>query len=284
VRSFRALGFVFGLRAPDPHLDRFAARVLDPLAVDEEPAVVYDLGAAADDGSDGSGPTWELRRGCESVARSTEVGDVLGALFVDINRHVLAASSGAMLIHAAAAAADGRGLVFPAASGSGKTTLVAGLVQAGLDYLTDEITAISLADGRIQAFPKALSVKAGAKALLARFDPTGGDFDPLPEWHLDPRAIRADAMVESAQPAFVIAPTYVPGSTSSLVAIPRSQAVFLLAQHSFNLADHGRAGLEALAQVVRGCDCYRLVVGRLDAACDLVCGLVDEPDRSLVSP
>ena len=45
---------------------------------------------------------------------------------------------------------------------SGKTTLVAGLVLAGLRYLTDEAVAIRPADGGITPFPKALSVDHGS--------------------------------------------------------------------------------------------------------------------------
>jgi hypothetical protein len=42
----------------------------------------------------------------------------------------------------------------------------------------------------------------------------------------------------------------------------------LLVENAFNFAEHGAAGLDALATVVHGADCYRLVVGALDVACE----------------
>ncbi len=287
LRTFRALGFRFGLRSNDRRAVAAAARVLAPLADHGPVRVVYDLEAAP-----GPGPIeWSLTRDDEAVARGPGLGGVLAALFTDINRQLVATDRRHLLIHASAATAGRRGLVFPAPSGAGKSTLVAGLVRDGLGYLTDEITAIDPVRRRIEAFPKSLSLEPGSQAVLADLAPPPDDAsspaaaeEPGDEWQVDPRSIRADAVVDWAEPAFVIAPSYRAGAATTLVQIPRSEAVFLLGQQTFNLAERGRAGLEALADVVRGCDCYRLEVGDLDAACGLVTGLVSDRRRSDPDP
>jgi hypothetical protein len=43
-----------------------------------------------------------------------------------------------------------------------------------------------------------------------------------------------------------------------------------LGENSFNLHDHAAAGFKVLGAVVRECACYRLVVGDLREACDLL--------------
>jgi hypothetical protein len=280
---YRALGFSFAVRVDDQGASRCIAQVLAPLSHHDPPTSEYDLVQVAT-----SRPGWELRLEGQRVAWAGELSSILPALFTDINRQLVETSASHVLVHASAAAAGDRGLIFPAASGSGKTTLVAGLVRSGLSYLTDEVTAIRFGDGRIEAYPKSLSLDPGSWGVLADLAPEpdpGGVSELLGEWHVDPHSIRADAVVASAAPAFVIAPTYEAGSATVLTAIPRSEAVFRLAQNSFDLARHRRVGLELLAQVVRRCDCYRMEVGDLDQACELVGRLVgDAPDHGDDSP
>jgi hypothetical protein len=270
---YRALGFTFDLRIPDPRARAFVAEVLAPLSQPGRAAVGYELVRETHDA------TWALRRAGDLVLSTSDLADVTRALFTDVNRQLVARSAGHVLIHASAAAAGHRGLIFPAPSGSGKSTLIAGLVRSGLRYLTDEVTAIHPATLRIEAFPKSLSVDPGSWQALADLAPDeDGGLRPsgLDEWHIDPRSIRADAVASWADPAFVVAPTYVAGADTELIAIPRSEAVFRLAENAFNLRVHQRHGLEVLAEVVRRCSCYRLVVGDLDAACALITGLVGE--------
>src|SRR5207253_2669275 len=59
------------------------------------------------------------------------------------------------MVHGAAIARGGAGLIFPAASGSGKTTLVAHLAaRDGFTYLADDLVVLAAPSGQIVPWPK----------------------------------------------------------------------------------------------------------------------------------
>jgi len=68
---------------------------------------------------------------------------------------------GHLLVHGAALARDGRGLVVAGRTGAGKTSVAAGLAARGWELLSDDVAALSLRDGRLHPFPKALSLRPG---------------------------------------------------------------------------------------------------------------------------
>ena len=92
----------------------------------------------------------------------------------------------------------------------------------------------------------------------------------LTAWHVDARTIRPDSLAPATSPAFVIAPRYERDATTELLPMTRAEAVMEMGQNSFNLAHHGRRGVETLAEVARKSTCHRLVVGDLDVASTLV--------------
>jgi hypothetical protein len=89
-------------------------------------------------------------------------------------------------------------------------------------------------------------------------------------WHVVPDAIRPGAIAAPCTARAVVSPRFEPGATTALEPISRAEAVMLLAENAFNFSVHGAAGLDALAAVVRSCECYRLTVGALDDACDRI--------------
>jgi hypothetical protein len=66
-----------------------------------------------------------------------------------------AALAGLEPFHASAVAGEAGGVVFAGESGLGKSTLAAGLVLAGWRLLTDDVLAVSVADGAARAHPGA---------------------------------------------------------------------------------------------------------------------------------
>ena len=182
-----------------------------------------------------------------------------------------------MLVHASAAEHEGRALLFPAPMESGKTTLVAGLVRAGLRYVTDEAVAIDPASLEIVPNPKPLGIDRGSWRVLGDLEPDYGDAEPYfrhgQQWQVDARSIRPDAVASRCRPSFVITPRYRPGATE-LVPVSRAEALVALADNSMNLPGHGRRGFDALAAVARQSECYRLLVGDLDDASALVTNLL----------
>jgi len=65
------------------------------------------------------------------------------------------------LVHAGAVAAPDRrqGLILVADAANGKTTLVLELLRRGFGFLSDEMAALARADGRLNAFPRALRLR-----------------------------------------------------------------------------------------------------------------------------
>ena len=64
-----------------------------------------------------------------------------------------AAVKGLEVMHASAVALDGGAVVLLGASGAGKTTLALALCELGAGFLTDDVVALELGDGRLIAHP-----------------------------------------------------------------------------------------------------------------------------------
>jgi hypothetical protein len=194
-----------------------------------------------------------LRRAPEDLA--------IAQLVWEVNRGVVEESDHRLLLHAAAAEHDGRIVVLAGPEGSGKSTLVDALVRSGLRYVTDETVAIELPAGTIVPYPKpiALDETEHCQPLVAANE------------------IRRDAVATSGgHPCFlVLLAGYAPGRATAARAITRAEAAVVLAEQAFNFRNLGPGRLDALAEVVRACDCYRLEVGNLAAGCRLVLDLFE---------
>jgi len=265
---FLAFDHDFGVRTSDPALGRYIASVLDGLAAPGSPAAWYSL--------EDRGPDEELRYALdfdgEQELESPTGSRVVATLLWHVNRHATASCTDRVLVHAAGAVDDDRGVVLPARMESGKTTLVAGLVRAGLRYLTDEAVAVDPTSYRLHGLAKPLTIDPGSWLVLADLEP---EVDPdirqyMRSWNVDVRSIRPDAIAASAAPALVILPRYEEGATTALTSVSRGLALMALCENSFNLAMLGQGGIDALTEVVRRSACYALVVGDLATACDLV--------------
>jgi hypothetical protein len=184
-----------------------------------------------------------------------------------------------LFFHAGAAAFHGRGFLFPAASGSGKSTLVAGLVAAGFDYFTDDIVTIDPSALTLVPFPKCIGIKQGSRRVLSSLFPqlrhdaprfrVEGDvvsyLAPSPEaWPAGPAPVR-----------YVVLPKYVRGAQTALTPVRPSEVLPHLIEQSFSVRDRGLDGMNRVLELVRGAQCYRLTVGDLRAAVDLLRHLAD---------
>lgn len=276
--TFRALDHHFAVCTSDPAISGLLDDLLGALAAPGPAAIVYSL--LESDAGERGGHRWSLSAGAEVLLRTADLGLAVAHLLWTLNRQAVACSPRHVRVHAAAAEHHGAAILLPGAPGAGKTTLVAGLVARGLGYLGDEVAAIDPRTLCVRAYPKPLTVKAGSQALLAHLEPPDALAELVPgTWHVDPRRIRHDAVGSAAPARWVIAPEYRRGAATELVPITAGEAVVLLARHAFELPDLGRHGLAALAAVAMGSSCHRLVMGDLDAASDLVQGLLERPRR-----
>jgi hypothetical protein len=279
--AYRALAYRFVVRSTDERLGRYLARLFGSLHTNpgnsSEPEHEYSVV----DGGPGDAPV-DLYEDGVLIERAT-AAMVVEHLLWRVNRHVVDASDRFVLLHAAAAQRGDAGVILPGPSGSGKTTLVAGLVCAGLQYLTDEAAALDPETGMLLPYPKPLSVETGSWNALSDIvpdRPADLGLAMSTEWHVEPTSIRADAVGSPCRPRLVVCPTYDADATTELQAISRAEGVALLVENSFNFMEQGRRGLDLLADIVRGVECYRIRFSDLDDACNAILGVLDEGSAS----
>jgi hypothetical protein len=273
-QGLRCVGFSWAVRANDPALvddvtDLYRA------CLDHGPArhrfVLWRRGHSGDRHID-------VYRDDLAVLRRASRELALAHLAWEVNQGVVAESGGRLLLHAAAAEQDGVVVLLPGPQGSGKSTVVAGLVRAGLGYVTDEAVAVDRSTATIEPYPKPIALDASALSALG--DPWPG---PDPDGHawlgqrlVAPQSIRPDAVSgDGGAVHLIVLPTFRRGQRTTIEAISRSEAAVSLAQNAFNFETSGRGALKLVARLVRESECYRLEFGELDDACGLVLALFD---------
>jgi hypothetical protein len=181
-----------------------------------------------------------------------------------------------LVLHAGAVSWRRRGVVLPAPPDAGKTTLTAGLVRAGFRYLTDEAAFVDLTTGLLHPFPRPLWMETDTLDVIPgiREGLPGFLRAPRINYHVGPGDLRPGSVGSPCRIRFVVAPTYVENATTRLDPLSRAEAVVLLARNSFNTASGGRRAIELLAELVQGATCFRLVMGDLDSAVDVISRLV----------
>jgi hypothetical protein len=290
--GLRALSYRFVVCCDDAALGTYIEGLLGSLRPGDgssdsgESAVArYDVTASSSSSS---------RPGCVDVHRDGEVvvldvapGDAVATLVWDVNRLAAERSGAHLLFHSGGLeAADGVGLLVPAASGSGKSTLTAGLARAGLGYLSDELVALELdgaVPGRLLPYPKPITVKSGSFTALVSMDPgpfRDGWFGESPEgagqaeWQVPVGEGTGLRVGSPCRPGYVVVPRYDAGAETALTRLSATEAFFSLALHAVNMLPHGADATSALGRLAADCECYSLAMSDLDAACALVLDLV----------
>jgi hypothetical protein len=298
IAGLRALSYQFVVSCDDAALGTYIEGLLGSLRprdeVDAGDVARYDVTASSSSSSSSSSSTsTSSAPGCVDVHRDGEIvvldvppGDAVATLVWDVNRLAAERSGEYLLFHSGGLeAAEGVGLLVPAASGSGKSTLTAGLARAGLGYLSDELVALELdgpVPGRLLPYPKPITVKPGSFTVLASMDPgpfengwfrdsSGGD---QAEWQVPVGEGTGLCVGSPCRPSYVIVPRYDPRAETALTRMSETEAFFSLALHAVNMLPHGADATSALGRLAGDCECYALAVSDLDAACALVLDLV----------
>jgi hypothetical protein len=265
-RAFDALGYRFQIRSTDERITGFFDDVFESFVTADQPRTQYSIVAGESRG--GSRSLYVDDRLVGTFERPSRL---VGWVTWHINSQVIAEGTERyVLLHASAAASDGRCVLFPAAPEAGKTTLVAGLVRSGFAYVTDEAAAIDPKTLEIEPYPKPLSIDPGSWGLLDDLAPDDGEGYHAEQWHVSPTWIRPDAVSGPVPVSLLVFPKFVAGAPTRCVPITRSAGLVEMMSHTFRFHRHGRRNLEVLARTLRSVDCYELVNGDLREACDAI--------------
>jgi hypothetical protein len=270
--SLHGLSFCFGVRSDDEALGRHIDDLFAGLRAAGPVEHWYSLTATT---ASGHGDGIDITRDDEHVARLAHRGEAVDWLLWDVNRSVAEASAEHLLLHAGAVCRGGTGIVMPGPSGSGKSTLAAGLVRAGLDYLSDELVAVELASGRLLPYAKPITVKPGSFDALHDLVPA----DVPPQWrpagerHVPVGAPTGRAVAGPTEAGILVVPRYEAGATTKLTPLSATEAFAALAVNAVNLTAHGSDAVRVLGQLAARCDCVALTTSDLRDACALVLGL-----------
>lgn len=160
-----------------------------------------------------------------------------------------------LLLHASSVEKDGRVLIMTGESGSGKSTLSALLGHDGWRFMGDEFALIDTKTGLAHPFPRPVSLKGEAIALMraalpkAQFGPVQRDTPKGDVCHLVPARAAIDAMDRPAKPALILFPRY--GFAREMRGVGTSEAFVRLTQASTNYTALGEAGFHALTTLVK---------------------------------
>lgn len=121
----------------------------------------------------------------------------------------LARRRGFFPLHAACLAHEGAGVLVCGPTGSGKSTLTIALLEAGLDFLGDDLVFLEPRGRNVRAlgFPDELGISADAAEILPRL-PEQVDTSPPPGWpkaRADIRVVSPSAQItDSCEPSMVL--------------------------------------------------------------------------------
>lgn len=179
-----------------------------------------------------------------------------------------------LLLHAATVEREGRALILTGESGAGKSTLSALLGERGWRLMGDEFALLDLEDGSLFPFPRAVSLKNGAIAVMERVA-GAGRMGPVLEGtpkgtirHLKPRADAVARMEEPARPALILFPRF--GAERAVRPVGGAEVFVRLTQASTNYVSLGGRGFEALTRLIAGCPAAAIDYPDTDTALALV--------------
>jgi HprK-related kinase A len=177
-----------------------------------------------------------------------------------------------LIIHAAVIEKQGKTVLLPAPPGAGKSTLCAALVNRGWRLLSDELALYDMERREIFGMARPINLKNKSIDLVKRHTPGVIMSDAVPDTTKGTVALMkppADSVVrvtEPGHPSSVVLPTYRANAKPTLEPYSKARAYMLIAEQSFNYDVHGRAGFDAVGDLVDRCACFQFTYSSLDDA------------------
>lgn len=193
-----------------------------------------------------------------------------------LNWAIIGSGPGCLMIHAAALERDGRAVILPAASGSGKSTLTAALVARGWRLLSDETAILRPADLGLVPLARPISLKNDSIAVArGLFDaealsPTLHGMPKGDMAYLRPPAESVARVAETARPALVIRPRFIPGEPFAATRLGRIEAFRLLLDNAVNYPEMLRTGFDMVRALVERCPAHAVSYGALPPVLDFI--------------
>jgi len=172
-------------------------------------------------------------------------------------------------LHAAGLAKEGKGLLIVGPSGSGKSSLTLSLVQAGWNYLTDDMLIIRHTRSGVEAFPLRRYFKVD-KSIVAKYPELSRPLNKPLEFHGDEAYIYIDEVYgnqlsQRCIPRVIIFPKITHKEKSFIEPIKQSDAFINLFQtncYGMFFDKHiARRRIDVIKELIYQADCYQMSVG-----------------------
>ena len=189
---------------------------------------------------------------------------------VDILNEYAARGNSSVALHAGAVRTpDGRIVLLAGEADTGKSTLTAALVQAGCDYLGDDVIGIRTGNLSAIGYPKPLCLDRSSRQVLGVPDSSNP--------HVLPRELRSDAeLLTEGRGAIseIVLPVYRfdQGSVTT-TRFDSVRAIKALLAHTLNLGRVGQNGLQTLCRLADEVSVTRIEHdGAVAAAAEIIAG------------
>lgn len=196
----------------------------------------------------------------------------LAVLEWGLNLVIALRSHNFLMLHSAALAWNGQGLLLPAAPGSGKTTLSAGLALRGWRLLSDEFGLLRPGSTDLFPSPRPMALKNESIDVIRSFAPESYIGPAIRNTrkgtvaHLRPPAESIRASEQTAETKWIVFPRWEPKADCVIGEVSKAEAFMLLATNAFNYELLGESAFDTVARIVDGADCFDLVYSDLDVA------------------
>jgi hypothetical protein len=230
-----------------------------------------------DEDAEGETPLYSYFRGDELKVKSRHLDRILAHAVWDIPASVPEKTRDFVLLHAGAVSRHGSSMLIPAEAGVGKSSLVAGLLDLGFDYLSDEAGVIDPVTGHAYPFPKRLSLDMGTVRLFPGLEDRLQDRGTPLSGRLEDRFVRPEDLGAEVGGAaairWLIFPTPERDGSPRLTPIPTSEAVTRMARYSFNLYRYEARGVVLLSRVAAQAESFELAGGSVRERAELLASL-----------